>query len=137
MGNYIVVAIIILAAWIFTALRSKTNAQKAFNVRDEAEPWMKKEGITHARFSVYEDPLLAEHSGASILVGFGDGAHGNLVGFAVEVKPGLGVVSGARLEPYGVATHHRTASQIAKVNGTHLVKVLQEMAHQHRLKHST
>ena len=67
-----------------------------------------------------------------MIVGSGDKADGSHVGFVLEVIPDSSVVEGVYLEPYGIATYHRTASQTARMNGMYLIDVMQEMARQHQ-----
>jgi len=137
MGDFIIGAVVVLVLWFFFSMRSKTKAYQAFNTLDEAESWFNSEGIksSSVHFSSYEDPGLAKNTGASVIVGSGDKTDGSHVGFVLEVIPGSGVVEGVYLEPYGIATHHRTASQTARMNGMYLIDVMQEMARQHRSRH--
>ncbi len=137
MGEFILGAVVIIGLWVFFSIRSKRKAARAFNVLDEADPWFSKEDIKSSslHFSVYDEPGMAKHSGASVVVGSGDKANGEHVGFILEVIPGAGVVEGAYFEPYGIATHHRSAFVAAKMSGRSLMEVLQEAARQHRAKH--
>lgn len=139
MGEFILGAVVVLGLWLFFSMRSKTKAVKAFNVVDEADPWFSKEGVksSSVHFSVYDEPGMARHPGASVVVGSGDKNNGEHVGFVLEVIPGSGVVEGVYLKPYGIATHHRSASQAAKMSGRSLMEILQEAARQHRAKHGT
>jgi hypothetical protein len=137
MGEFIIGAVVVLILWFFFSMRSKTKAYQAFDTLDEAEAWFSKEGIksSSVHFSSYDDSELVKNLGASVIVGSGDKADGSHIGFVLEVISGSGVVESAYLEPYGIATHHRTASQTAKMNGMYLLDVLQEMAKQHRARH--
>ena len=136
MGELILGAVVVLGLWLFFSMRSKQKAVKDFHVMDEAGPWFLKEGIQHSsvRCDVYDEPGMAKYAGASVVVGVGDKHNGEHVGFVLEVSPGSGVVESAYLEPYGIATHHRSASQAARMSGGSLMETLQEAARQHRAK---
>lgn len=138
MGEFIIGAVVVLVLWFFFSMRSKIKAYQAFNTLDEAETWFSSEGIksSSVHFSSYDDPELSKNPDASVIVGSGDKSDGSHVSFVLEVIQDSGVVESAYLEPYGIAAHHRTASQTAKMNGMYLVDVLQEMARQHRARHS-
>jgi hypothetical protein len=139
MDNFIIGAIIVLSLWFVFSMRSKkTKAYQAFNTLDEAEVWLTNEGLKaiSINFSSYNDPALMKNAGATIVVGSGDKADGSRLGFALEVIEGSGVVEIEYLEPYGIASHHRAASQTAKMEGMYLLDVLQEMAKQYRALHS-
>lgn len=135
MGGFIIGVIVVLALWVFFSMKSKTKAHQAFNILDEAESWLNKEGIksSSVHFATYSDPYLVKNSGANVLVGSGKRADGSDVGFALEVIQGSGVVESAYIEPYGIASHHRKAADIAKMNGKYLIDAVQEMALHHRL----
>lgn len=137
MAEFIIGAFVVLVLWFFFSTRSKVKAHQAFNAFDEADSWFTNQGIkpSSVRFSSYEDPGLAKNAGATVIVGSGDKADGSHVGFVIEVAGGSGVVESSLIEPSGIATHHRTASQTAKINGMTLIEVLQEMARQHRARH--
>ena len=134
MSEFILVAVVVLGLWLFFSMRSEKKAVKAFSVFDEAEPWFLKEGIkpSSVRCSLYDEPGMPKHTGGSVVVGTGDKDNGEHVGFVLEVSPGSGVVESTYLEPYGTATHHRSASQVAKMRGWSLMEALQEAARQHR-----
>jgi len=137
MGEFIIGAVVVLVLWFFISVQSKTKAIKAFNTLDEAESWFSNEGIKSSSviFSAYDEPGLVKNPGASVIVGSGKKTDGSDVGFVLEVAQGSGVIEGVYLEPYGIATHHRTASQTARMNGMPLMDVMQEMARQHRARH--
>jgi len=127
-------AAVVLIFWFFISTRSKRKAYEAFNALDEAELWFSDEGIISSSvfFSAYDDPVLVRNFGASVIVGSGDKADGSPVGFVLEVAKGSGVIEGVYLEPYGIASDHRTGSQIAKMKNVPLIEVMLEMADQHR-----
>ncbi len=127
---------IVAVLWLFFSMRSKTKAIRSFSALDEAAPWFLKNNISSgsAMFSTYEDSVLARNSGATIIVGDGKNAQGESVGFALEVLPGQGVVASEILVPYGIATHHKTASLQARMSDQPLLDVLVAMAANHRVR---
>lgn len=132
---WIVAAVAILCLVLFA--RSKTRAVAAFTSLDEAEPWLKSQGIDakSAMFSSYQDPQLARVSGATILVGTATTTKGGDIGFAIELVPGRGIVATELINPSGIATHHKTASMQAKTSGQPLLNVLAAMAAEHRARY--
>lgn len=123
---------IVAVLWLFFLVRPKAKAIRAFSVCDEADPWFQKNNINpnSVIFSTYEDTGLARNSGAAVVVGESDD-----VGFALEVVPGEGVVSSEIIVPFGIASHHRTASIQAKMSGQPLLDVLIEKAENHRMRY--
>jgi len=121
-------ALVVAGVWVYFSFRSKVKATGAFSSLNEAEPWLLQRGMRQgsARFSSYDDPGLVRNAGATILVGVAENGSGGLVGFALEVLPGRGVVSSEVLIPYGIATHHKTASMQARASGRPLLDVLRE-----------
>ncbi len=131
--------VIVAALWLFFSMRSKSKAIRSFSALDEADPWFLKNNISSgsAVFSVYEEPGLARNAGATVIVGEGKNAQGESVGFALEVLSGKGVVASELLVPYGIASHHKTASLKAKMSGQPLLDVLVAMAANHRVRYPT
>lgn len=138
MSEFIIGAVVVLVLWFFFSTRSKIKMHQVFNALDEADSWFTNQGIksSSVRFSSYEDPGLAKNAGATVIVGSGNKVDGSRVGFVIEVVGGSGVVESSLIEPSGIATHHRTASHTARMNGMSLIEVLEEMARQHRAKHA-
>lgn len=135
----IVLVCILLFVFVKAAI-STIKGQKgifAHQSMDEASDWLRSNGIDESKvhFAVYRDANLARNRGAAILVGTGPGKDGEPRGFALEVKPGQGVVSSELLEPWGTATHHATAARIAKAKGERLLDLLFEQARTHRSEH--
>ena len=126
MGEFIAGALTILVIWYLYTLKSKSKSNKAFNILDEAEPWLKNQEIilSSVKFSSYSDPYLIKNNGATLLVAMGEKNNGERVGFAVEVKQGCGVLSSLIIEPEGIASHHKKAAVIAKAEGKFLINVL-------------
>lgn len=137
MGEFIAVAVTILIIWYLFNLKSKSKSNKAFNLLDEAEPWLKNQEIilSSVKFSSYSDPYLIKNNGATLLVAMGEKNGGERVGFALEIKQGCGVLSSLIIEPEGIASHHKKAAVIAKTEGKYLINVLNQMAIQHRINH--
>ena len=138
MTKFIIGTLIVLVLWYFFSTRSKARSYLAHAFLGEAEPWLNKEDIKplSVRYEIYKEPQLAKNEGATALVGSGTKTDGSKVGFIVEVVPGAGVVEGVYLEPYIIASQHVSASRLARMRGVSLIDIMQEMAHQHRIKHS-
>jgi len=137
MGEFIAGAVTILIIWYIFTIKSKSKSNNAFNLLDEAEPWLKNQEVilSSVKFSSYSDPYLIKNNGATLLVAMGEKNSGERVGFAVEVKQGCGVLSSLIIEPEGIASHHKKAAAIAKAEGKFLINVLNQMAIQHRIKY--
>ena len=137
MGNFIIGAIAVWVLWIFFSMRSRARSYRACCVFEEAESWFGNEGINSSSvlYNLYEEPKLIKNTGASVIVGSGDRLDGTIVGFVLEVIPGLGVVEALYLKPHGIATHHRMATQIAKANGIYFIDAMQKMVYQHKAQH--
>ena len=135
MSGFIVGAAIVLGLWFFFSMRSRAKTYRSFNAIDEAETWLKSEGIKSPslQFSSYTNPYLPKNLDATVLVCMGEKFDGNRVGFVLEVVEGSGVVESAYIEPYGIASHHKKAAYNAKMNGKYLIDALQEIALHHRL----
>ncbi len=136
MVEFIIGTILVVTLWFFLAIRKKKSI-RAFNYLAQAEGWFVQEGIKSAsvHFTAYDDAELLKHPGAAVIVGTGDRSDGALVSFALEVVANAGVVEAVYLEPYGIATDHRTGSKNAKLKGAPLIEVMQEMAREHREKY--
>jgi hypothetical protein len=130
---------IVATLWFFFSMRSKTKAIRSFSALDEVDRRFLENNISSGSvvFSAYEEPGLTRNAGATVIVGSGKNAQGESVGFALEVVSGTGVVASEILTPYGIATHHKTASLQAKMSGQPLLDVLVAMAARHRARYPT
>lgn len=135
MVELIIGGVVVLVVWYFFSSKSKNNSKQAFNLLDEAETWLHKQAIkpSSVQFSSYNDPNLIKNAGATLLVAIGKRTYGDRVGFAVEIKPGCGVLSSLIIEPEGIASQHNRAASIAKMEDKYLIDVLNQLAIQHRL----
>lgn len=135
--TYIVVALSVIAIWIYFSTKAKAKAARAFNAVSLADPWFSANQIKSSTlvFSAYNAQGLARNPGAVVLVGTGEGMDGKPVGFAVEVMDGHGLLVGEVLRPYGVATWHRMAAQTALTSGLPMIDVLCANAAAHRAKY--
>lgn len=145
-GNFEFTYILVLFFWIWVCQYTYTrislkklikDTSKAFNALDEAKAWLNTQEIEESsvQFSYYSDPYLIKNNGAILLVAVAKYNNGKPVGFAVEVKQGCGVLSSLIIEPEGIASQHKKAASIAKMEGKHLINVLNQMATQHRINH--
>ena len=125
----------LLAVGLVVALRRllKSKGVRAFDAFDEAMPWFSERSISEdsIRFSTYEDPALAEHSAAVVLVGLGKSAETGHLGFVVEVVPGRGVVQGLVLDS-NLASWHRNIAATARASGECLVTAFRRAAEAHQ-----
>lgn len=130
---YLIIAILLLLI-IWRSIYKNERAKASFASIDLAEKWLLSESIepSSVKFSCYSDPLLMKNFGASAIVGSGYKNDGSLVSFILEVTAESGVVESAYIEPFGIATYHRKASEIAEKNGITLIEAITSMAQKHR-----
>lgn len=135
--EFIIGALVVAIIWMFFSTRSKINSVTAFNAKDWAESWFSAKNINSSSliFSSYDNPALTRNPGATVLVGTAKNMNGDDLGFVIEVISGKGVLVGEFLNPWGIATWHRMASQDALLYGKPLIDVLLDMAKTHRAKH--
>ena len=128
--------IIVGVVWFLSSVKSQQKAGGAFKAFDEAEAWFTENSIISdsIKFGSYEKSGLAVNSGATILAGTGKKTNGNDVGFIIEVITGRGVVLGKIIEPYGIATWHKSELDTENL-GKPLVEVLLAMAQAHKAKY--
>lgn len=125
------IAVLVLMYFVFS-LKSSNSKLKSENAGSDiqwARPWFIEKGLdpTKAKFSTYTDSKLVEVSGAHVVIGITESVDGELVGFAIEVVSGKGVVKGIELRPYGKATWHAMAAQNAVINGVSLIDEIQKI----------
>jgi len=131
MTNFIISTLIVLPLWYFFSSHAKARGLLVHAFLEEAESWLSKKDIKplSIRCEIYQEPQLAKNEGATVYVGYGSKSNGSKVGFIVEVIPGIGVVKGVYLEPYEIASHHVSASRLARLSGKSLIAVMQEISH--------
>lgn len=128
MSTFWWIVIIIGIIWFFTSQRSKDQAVRAYSTIDEAKPWFQLEGIDpkSVMFSAYNDPDLLVIKGATLLIGVGK-CFSSKVGFAIEVKPGLGVIQSYVFDNPNTASHHKILTAKVKARGEPLIEAAPSM----------
>lgn len=96
---------------------------------EKASGWFKSNKIelSSIKYSLYDDPDLMENKGDYLIVGYGRSVDTSYVGFVLEVDSQNGVVEGGEIKPYGLISHHRTASKKAKASGVSLIRIMKKM----------
>ena len=119
--------LVVFALWAIFFFRSKRNALKAFNALDIVEPWIREQDILDGtiRFTKYEGAPAVKYPNAVLIVGIGETAVGETLGFAVEVSSQGDVLKSVVLEP-GLASHHKSAYMGSVQSGIPIIDLLEE-----------
>lgn len=127
----IFIALIIIGATLmFISSRPSPEKSGGRTVLDGATPWLTANGFNpqSVKFSVYREPELMRHPGATLIIGMGETSSGGVAGFLAEVTFEQGTIYGALIEPSPVVTYHESGAVEARQSDRPLADVMLEMA---------
>lgn len=120
MTGWQIALVVVVAVYLLWRRWLRAAGAAAVNVSAEADGWLKSIGLNpgEVMFNLYQGGTLARNQGAVVMVGIGRRGNLETVGFVAEIVAGHGVIDGAILEPFGVATQDKEIVRDLRLMGS-------------------